>query len=70
VWNELLVALLFLQSEKTTTLMASLARGTSRDVRNVPLIMAGVAVASIPAILFVFFGQRYFVKGFLGGSSK
>jgi ABC-type glycerol-3-phosphate transport system permease component len=70
VWNELFIALLFLQRETSTTLMASLARGTSRDVRNVPLIMAGCAIASIPSILFLFFGQKYFIKGFLGGTSK
>jgi raffinose/stachyose/melibiose transport system permease protein len=70
VWNELLVALLFLQSETSTTLMASIARGISRDVRNIPIIMAGCAIASIPSMLFVFFGQRYFVRGFLGGSSR
>jgi ABC-type glycerol-3-phosphate transport system permease component len=70
VWNELLIALLFLQKETSTTMMASLARGTSRDVRNVPLIMAASAIASLPPILFLFFGQKYFIRGFLGGSQK
>ena len=70
VWNELLIAMLFLQSEKSSTLIASIARGMSRDSRNVPLIMAGCALASIPAIAGVVFGQRFFVRGFLGGYSN
>ena len=70
VWNELLIALMFLQSETSTTLMAALARGTSRDVRNVPLIMAGAFSASIPVLFLMGFGQRYFVRGFLGGHAR
>jgi ABC-type glycerol-3-phosphate transport system permease component len=70
VWNELLIALMFLQSESTTTIMAALARGTSRDVANIPLITAGAFAASIPVLILIGFGQRYFIRGFLGGSSK
>ncbi len=70
VWNELLIALMFLQSETTTTIMAALARGTSRDVRNIPLITAGAFAASIPVLILIGFGQRYFIRGLLGGYSK
>lgn len=70
VWNELLIALMFLQSETSTTIMASLARGTSRDVRNIPLITAGAFAASLPVLFLIGYGQRYFVRGFLGGSIK
>jgi len=70
IWNELLIALMFLQSDSTRTLMASLATSVSRDVRNVPLIMAGAFMASIPTLIAIFFGQRYIVRGFMGGAFR
>ena len=69
-WNELLIFLVFLQGLTSTTLMAGSARGIRRDVRDLPLIMAGSFLASIALLFVISFGQRYFVKGFLGDYSR
>ena len=67
-WNELLVALVFLQSESLRTLMVGLATFKSLYDINVPVIMAGLLLATVPTVALYALGQRYFVRGLtLGG---
>jgi ABC-type glycerol-3-phosphate transport system permease component len=68
VWNELLVALIFLQREKLRTLMVGLALFHGRYSVNVPLIMAGMAVATAPMLVLYIFAQRYLIQGLIAGS--
>lgn len=68
VWNELLVALIFLQREKLRTLMVGLALFHGRYSINVPLIMAGMAVATAPMLILYIFAQRYLITGLIAGS--
>jgi len=70
VWNDLLVAMMFLQSEEMKTLMAGLASFSGRNVRDIPLIMAGSVFVSIPTLLLLVSGQKYFVKGLTTGAVK
>jgi raffinose/stachyose/melibiose transport system permease protein len=70
VWNELLIALVFLQSDSLKTIMAGLTVFQSRFNINVPVISAGLILAILPMILLYLFGQRYFVKGLIAGSLK
>jgi ABC-type glycerol-3-phosphate transport system permease component len=70
VWNELLIALVFLQSEETKTLMPGLTTFKGHFTLNEPLIMAGTLIATIPMILLYLFGQRLFVEGLVAGSVK
>jgi ABC-type glycerol-3-phosphate transport system permease component len=70
VWNELLIALVFLQSEKLKTLMPGLTLFKGHFSINEPLIMAGTLIATLPMILLYLFGQRLFVEGLTAGAVK
>jgi len=70
VWNELLIALVFLQSEANKTLMPGLTTFKGHFTLNEPLIMAGTLIATIPMILLYLFGQRLFVEGLVAGAVK
>ena len=69
-WNELLIALVFLQSEGSRTLVVGLTVFRSRFSLDVPVLMAGLTIATIPVLLVYLFGQRYLVRGLLAGSTK
>jgi raffinose/stachyose/melibiose transport system permease protein len=70
VWNELLIALVFLQSEELKTLMPGLTLFKGHFSVNEPLIMAGTLIATLPMILLYLFGQRLFVEGLTAGAIK
>jgi ABC-type glycerol-3-phosphate transport system permease component len=70
VWNELLVAMVFLQSEKTRTLMVGIITFKERFTVNVPVVMAGLTVAMLPMLLLYILGQRYFTRGLIAGAVK
>jgi raffinose/stachyose/melibiose transport system permease protein len=70
VWNELLIALVFLQNNDMRTIMSGLAMFQGRYNTNQPLIMAGSLLAMLPTVLLYLFGQRYFVKGLTAGIGK
>ena len=66
VWNELLIALVFLQDDSKKTLMVGITGFQSRYNLNVPAIMAGLTLATLPIVTLYLFGQRFFV----GASSR
>lgn len=70
VWNELLVALVFLQSNTSRTLMAGLALYQGRYVTNEPLLMAAAFLSILPLVVLYIFGQRFFVRGLTAGIGK
>lgn len=70
VWNELLIALVFLQDNEKKTLMVGITGFQSRYSLDVPVIMAGLAIATLPIVLLYLFGQRFFVRGFAAGAVK
>jgi ABC-type glycerol-3-phosphate transport system permease component len=69
-WNELLIALVFLQSEGSRTLVVGLTVFRSRFSLDVPVLMAGLTIATLPVLLVYLVGQRYLVRGLLAGSGK
>jgi raffinose/stachyose/melibiose transport system permease protein len=70
VWNEFLIALLFLQSEHSQTIMVGIAALQGRYGINEPLLMAWSLIASLPVIVAYVFGQRFFVRGLVAGALK
>jgi raffinose/stachyose/melibiose transport system permease protein len=70
VWNELLIALVFLQDDKLRTLMAGLTTLRGRFAVNEPMVMAGMFLGALPILLLFLFGQRYFVRGLVAGAVK
>lgn len=69
-WNELIIALVFLQREELRTLIVGITIFKSRFSLNVPVIMAGLTIATIPVIALYVFGQKYLVSGLVAGSVK
>jgi raffinose/stachyose/melibiose transport system permease protein len=70
VWNELLIALIFLQRDDMKTLMVGIASMRSRNYVDIPATMAGMLVATIPIVILYVFGQRYFIRGLTSGAVK
>jgi ABC-type glycerol-3-phosphate transport system permease component len=70
VWNELLIALVFLQDDKKKTLMVGIIGFQGRYSLDVPVIMSGLMLATIPIVTLYIFGQRFFTRGLIVGSVK
>ena len=70
VWNELLIALVFLQSDDSRTLMAGLTAFQNRYNLDIPVVMAGLSLATLPILLIYLFGQRFFMRGLVAGAIK
>lgn len=70
VWNELLIALVFLQKDELKTLMVGIASMRSRNYVDIPATMAGLLVATLPIVILYMFGQRYFIRGLVAGAVK
>jgi raffinose/stachyose/melibiose transport system permease protein len=70
VWNEVLIAVIFLQQSSLRTLMVGLTVFSSRYHLDVPIVMAGMLVATIPMLVLYLAGQRAFVRGLTAGATK
>jgi ABC-type glycerol-3-phosphate transport system permease component len=70
VWNELLIALVFLQKDELKTLMVGIAALRSRNYVDIPATMAGLLIATIPIVILYLFGQKYFIRGLVSGAVK
>lgn len=70
VWNELLISLVFLQKESLRTLMVGITLFKGRFTLNIPVVMAGLVIATVPIIIIYIFAQKYLVEGMLAGSVK
>ncbi len=70
VWNELLIALVFLQNENQRTLMSGLTLFQGRYVTNEPLVMAASFLSILPVLFVYLAGQRFFVRGLTAGIGK
>ncbi len=70
VWNDLLIALLFLPNERLRTLMVGVSVFQGRYLQNIPLSMAGMALASAPMLIVYILFQRYFIRGLVAGAVK
>jgi len=70
VWNELLIALIFLQSNDLKTLMPGISQFKGRFNDNEPLVLTGAFLSSLPMIVLYLAGQRFFVRGMVAGAVK
>jgi ABC-type glycerol-3-phosphate transport system permease component len=69
-WNELLLALVFLQNEQQRTLMVGVTVFSGLYSLDVPKLMAGMTIATIPVVIVYLVGQRHLMRGLLGGIGK
>jgi len=70
VWNEVLIAIIFLQQSNLRTLMVGLTVFSSRYHLNIPVVMAGMLLATIPMLILYLIGQRSFIRGLTAGATK
>ena len=70
VWNDLLIAIIFLQDDSKRTLMAGISVFQGRYDNQIPLTMAGMVIASAPMILLYVAFQKYFIQGLMAGAVK
>jgi len=70
VWNDLLIALVFLAERSKWTLMVGIVSFSSRLIRNPLLSLTGLSIATIPIVILYIFLQKYFAKGLILGALK
>ena len=69
-WNDLLIPLIFLQSDEQMTVTVGMATIVGRLSTNYPLLLAGLFTASIPPMLAYILLQRYIRQGLVIGALK
>jgi raffinose/stachyose/melibiose transport system permease protein len=70
VWNDLLIAIIFLQEDAKRTLMAGISVFQGRYNNQVPLTMAGMVIASAPMFILYIVFQKHFIRGLMAGAIK
>lgn len=69
-WNNFIMPLLFLQDEDIRTVPLGLLYFQGKYTRDLALLSAGVAIATIPIVIIYVLFQRQFVKGLTAGAVK
>ena len=69
-WNDFLTPLVLLTRKETQTVVVALSALVSRYQSDPPYQMAGLAIATIPAIVMYLFFQKYLVEGVNAGAIK
>jgi raffinose/stachyose/melibiose transport system permease protein len=69
-WNELVLGLIFLQSNATKTMTVTAAQIGNRFFSNQPLLLTGLLLCSLPTLLIYSFTARFLMKGISIGSVK
>lgn len=70
VWNDLLIAIIFLQDDSKRTLMAGISVFQGRYNDQIPLTMAGMVFASAPMVILYIAFQKHYIQGLMAGSVK
>jgi ABC-type glycerol-3-phosphate transport system permease component len=69
-WNDLLLPLIFLQSDSNKTVTVAVAGIFGRYNGDFPLLMTGLLMASVPPIVVYVVMQRYIQRGLVIGAVK
>ena len=69
-WNDFLTPLILLTRKETQTVMVALSALVSRYSADPPYQMAGLLIATVPAVVMYLFFQKYLVEGVNAGSLK
>ncbi len=62
-WNDLFKPLVFTTKPQLRTVQLALAEFQEQFTNNWPLLMAAVAISTVPVILLFLIGQRQFIRG-------
>jgi raffinose/stachyose/melibiose transport system permease protein len=69
-WNEFLMALIFIHSDKWKTVPLGMMYFQGQFASSYPIINAGVLLAILPVVVVYLLLQRYFVSGITAGALK
>ena len=69
-WNEFLMALIFIHSDKWKTIPLGLMLFQGQFASSYPLINAGVLLSILPVLIIYILLQQYFVSGITTGALK
>lgn len=70
IWNDLLIPLLFLGSEKQTIVMALYNFKGATYTTDWTMVFAGSLIAILPLFIVFLFSQKYFIEGMVAGAVK
>jgi raffinose/stachyose/melibiose transport system permease protein len=70
VWNELFISLVLLHDPSNEMLTPTLAGLSGRYSTDVPVLMAGLLLGSIPTLLLYLVTSRVFIRGMLSGAVR
>lgn len=70
MWNELLLALVFLPKDEMRTLMVGIAAFKTRLNLDIPVTMAGLFMTTLPMVVLYIIFQRFFIRGLTAGATK
>jgi ABC-type glycerol-3-phosphate transport system permease component len=70
IWNEILLALVFLSKDNLRTLMVGITVFKSKYNLEVPTTMAGLLLTTIPMVVLYIVFQKFFIRGLTAGSIK
>jgi ABC-type glycerol-3-phosphate transport system permease component len=70
MWNELLLALVFLPKDEMRTLMVGITAFKSKLNLDVPVTMAGLLLTTLPMLILYMAFQRFFIRGLTEGATK
>ncbi len=70
VWNELLLALVFLPKDNLRTLMVGITVFKSRYNLDVPVTMTGLLLTTVPMVVVYIVFQKFFIRGLTAGAVK
>lgn len=69
-WNQFALPIVVIFDDSMRTLPAGLNYFQGRYITDLPLLMAGANIASMPIVLMYVFFQRQFIKGLTAGAFK
>ncbi|MCY0900294.1 MAG: carbohydrate ABC transporter permease [Firmicutes bacterium] len=70
VWDDLLVAMLFLPNPDVRTITVGLATLQAQRIVNIPVLMAGSFISALPAVIVYLIFQRSLINGLTMGMGK
>ena len=70
MWNELLLALVFLPKDEMRTLMVGITAFRSKLNLDIPVTMAGLFLTTLPMVVLYIIFQRFFIRGLTAGATK
>jgi ABC-type glycerol-3-phosphate transport system permease component len=70
IWNELFISLVLLHEPNNEMLTPTLAGLSGRYGTDIPVLMAGLLLGSIPTLLVYLVTSRVFIRGMLSGAVR